>query len=591
MRIPNRRTRQFVREIADQCNSSRVARTNRGTLYQSYYDSGSSDPSAPAMFNKTFASIDDLESLLYSPVSLRFHIGDPDLPNVVNEAKGKAAAAKIRQQLRQCDGDSLISQAVNSSLIKGIGLIKHAYKGDAFAPHLVMPENFGVLRENHTKLDQDMEAFNHSMLITPHQLYRLIAGRPDEDEIRKKMKNYIRETKGGVSDTRASAMNIVVGGLYPLQQAGNGVAQARGIVDWMSAPKPDIAPDVEATFLEMDETWIWNDEQDDWTTFQTLGDDIMIAGRYSLHNMLAWDPRNKIMSTDLKGQHPFCTFCANPVPEYFWGLSEIMRLMLLQEAINSRITGMNRLLRKEEDPPIKFTGGSGVNQLALSRFNKPGGYYTDASPQAKIERDQITIPQDFWNALHEFERLFDETMGLPPTARGHGEKGVRSANHAEALVRMFSPRFKDRALLVERNVEHFGALTLDLAKAHVATKLTAWAPKDAAGVESGATDEELKVLIPPAESLVPVYFQFADLPDDLTLTVDSHSSSPAFSQEEKALTFDLAKIGAMSPSDVVEHVDVSDPENLQMSILRRDIAKAKAAQQEQQLKLVSHSKK
>ena len=53
--------------------------------------------------------------------------------------------------------------------------------------------------------------------------------------------------------------------------------------------------------------------------------------------------------------------------------------------------------------------------------------------------------------------------------------------------------------------------------------------------------------------------------------------------------FDLAKIGAMSPADVVEHVDVSDPEALQMGILRRDIAKAKAMKEQEHLKLISHS--
>src|ERR1700722_5010754 len=181
MRIPGgspKKRREFVRDIVSQCMSSRVSRTNRGALYQAYYDSGSSDPSTPAMFNKTFASIDDLESLLYSPVSLRFHIGDPDMPNVVNEAKGRAAAAKIRQLMRQCDADSMISQAVNSGLLKGLGIIKQGYKGGGFKPELVAPEDFGVYRENYAKLDQDMEAFNHSMLITTHQFARLVAGRP-----------------------------------------------------------------------------------------------------------------------------------------------------------------------------------------------------------------------------------------------------------------------------------------------------------------------------------------------------------------------------------------------------------------------------
>ena len=241
------------------------------------------------MYNKTFASIDDLESLLYSPVSLRFHIGDPDIPNVVNIAKGRAAAARVRQHCRQCDVDSMISQAVSSGLVKGIGIIKTLYKRKAFHPTLIAPEEFGVMRENYTKLDSDMEAF--------------------------------------------------------------------------------------------------------------------------------------------------------------------------------------------------------------------------------------------------------------------------------------------------------GSYMLDMSRAHDAKKLVAWVEKGAAGLEA---DEDLvKVMVPPAEGMVPVLFGFDDLPDDLTLTVDSHSSSPAFTQDHKSLVFDLVKIGAMSPADAVEELDVTDPEALQMGITRRDIAKAKAEQAKEQAKLAA----
>jgi hypothetical protein len=589
MRIPRKKIKEFVRDIADQCMSSRTSRANRGQLFDSYYGQGSSDPSQPAMFNKLFSSIDDLESLLYSPVSLRFRISDADMPNVVNEAKGRAAAAKIRQSCRQDDSDTLISQAVNKSLVKGLGVTKQLFKRDEFFSSLVEAENFGVLRENHGKLDPDMEGFCHSMLITKHQFARLIANRPDEDELLKKAKRYTRMGTGGLSDTRSSAINIVVGGLYPLQGPGNGVSASRGIVDWMSTPKPDMDPAIEQELLELDEVWVWDDDREDWATFQLIGSDMLIMGRYQIINALAYDPVSRISSPPLKGVHPFTPFCANPVPGYFWGMSEIARLMMLQEAINARITGTNKMLRKQEDPSIKFTGGSGINQIALARFNKPGGYYVEQSPTAKIERDTQQIPQDMWVSLHELERMFDELMGIPPVAKGHGEKGVRSANHAEALVRMFSPRFKDRALLIERNVEDFGALRLDLSRAHIAKKFVAWVPEAAAGAEVGATKEELQFLLPPAKGLVPVYSSFADLPDDVSLTVDSHSASPAFSQDHKSLVFDELKTGMLSPAEAVDELDVSDPTAQQMAIMRRDIAKAEAAEKEQQLKLVSHA--
>ena len=104
------------------------------------------------------------------------------------------------------------------------------------------------------------------------------------------------------------------------------------------------------------------------------------------------------------------------------------------------------------------------------------------------------------------------------------------------------------------------------------------------------TDAELKILLPPAPGFVPVLFTLADLPDDVSLTVDSHSSSPAFSQDAKALAFDLFKVGAMSATDLVEHVDAPDPDELYAGIARREAAKAEAAKAQMELQREIHHK-
>src|SRR5437899_13104237 len=96
MKIPRSGLEKFVRQIADECLVSQMDRAQRGTFYKNWAMYGAEQPQDAAMFNKTFSYLDDLESLLYSPISLRFHIGDADLPNVLTEAKGRAAAAKLR---------------------------------------------------------------------------------------------------------------------------------------------------------------------------------------------------------------------------------------------------------------------------------------------------------------------------------------------------------------------------------------------------------------------------------------------------------------------------------------------------------------
>lgn len=582
MRIPRRNLEKFVREVAEMCMISQGDRSTKNDYYKNYFLFGGDSSINAAIYNKTFAYLDDLESLLYSPLSLRFKIGNPDLPNILEEAKGRAAASKLRALARASNTDTRISEAVLWGLVKGKTLIKQNYKRDQFQPDLIQPENFGVFNEAHDTLDEDMEAFTHSMLITLYQFERLIANHPDRDLLRRRA----RAASGESRLRKGGTMTVTTGGLAPFQPAGSGNPQTRGLVDWMSAPSPILDPKMEGQLLQLDEVWIWDDNRGDWATFQIIGDNIMIMGKYFSLNALAWDPVALEPNKDLKGKHPFIEFSPNRVDGYFWGRSEILNIALLQEAINSRINGTNRILRIQEDPPKKFVGSSGVNQQALARFNKPGGYWVDTNPNAKIDSEAPAMPPDLWGSLHEYERMFDEMGGLPPQARG-GAAGVRSQGHAETLVRMFSPRFKDRALLIERDVAALGALMLDIARAHEGGSLTAWVPKDQAGVEAA---KENPLIIPPAEGMVAVNFKFADLDRDMTLGVDSHSSSPAFAQDAKNLIFDLFKTGSASKEDLIEHTDAPDPENMIAGLIRREIAAAKAAEQQAQAKVQAAAK-
>ena len=466
----------------------------------------------------------------------------------------------------------MIGSANEWALVKGKTFIKQMWKGEGFAPELIQPESMGVLRENHHSLDPDMEAFCHRMYITRWQFARMIQGHPDEKKLLRKAEGY-SSTDPTNAAMQGAQMTVTTGALQPFRTQGQ-PASATGkanTVDWISNTTPQMSAEGFRSLLPLDELWVWDDERENWATFHMVGDDMFISPTTFIRNTFSCNTASGMDSEYLKGKHPFKEVCPNPLDDYFWGRSEIVNIALLQLTLNKRINGINALLRLQEDPPKKFMGSSGVNQQALARFKKPGGYFTDTNPNAKVENDAPQIPESIYVSLHETERMFDEMGGLPPIARGHGEAGVRSAGHAETLVRMFSPRFKDRALLVERDVEGLLALMLDIAKAHVAEKIVAWCPKDAAGMEAGEVNP---LIVPPAPGLVPVEFSFADLNADLSLMVDSHSSSPAFSQEGKALTFDLLKIGALTPEDVVTRVDVDNPEDLIAGLQRREAAKA-----------------
>src|SRR6184192_3603972 len=169
MLIPSRGLERFVREVADSCLASQRLRIERGAMFRNYFLHGAEQPSDAAMFNKTFAYLDDLSSLLFSPVSLRFHVEDADYPNVVEQIKGRAAATKLRAMSRRSDTDTVTGEANLWSLVKGKTFMKMKWERGGFTPRLIQPEAMGVYNESHLKLDQDMEAFVHSYLVTTHQ--------------------------------------------------------------------------------------------------------------------------------------------------------------------------------------------------------------------------------------------------------------------------------------------------------------------------------------------------------------------------------------------------------------------------------------
>ena len=206
-------------------------------------------------------------------------------------------------------------------------------------------------------------------------------------------------------------------------------------------------------------------------------------------------------------------------------------------------------------------------------------------------RSYPQLPQGLWESLHEYMALFDKIAGFTPTMSGKGEHGVRSHAQSEALIRTASPRFKDRALLIERQVEELGGLVLDLLKAHVAEPLTAWVSKKDAGIE-GSIPDWIKSLFAPVQGSVPVDFLFYDLDDSVKVVVDSHSSSPAFSHENQSLLFELFKVQAIDQEQLIQHLHPPGMDGMLEALWRAKAQKEQMLEQHPELAMeAEHGKK
>ena len=585
MKIPGRAVEGWANEIIDSCTDSRMERVERGAAYRNLFYAGAEDGS-PQTFRRTKSYIEGLTSILYSPAELAFRIDYHGQVSPVERAKGSAASAHLNQKVRTGDVDTSMSDATLWATIKGKSLVKLLWSREGFDPYLIQPECFGVLREDIPDLKRQ-EAFVHTTYLTRSRFAQMLAAFPQSEQaaIVKTVGSRVRAARRSDSPPdNAVLKQIIVGGWQPM--SADGSARQSGVGNTVAnpfGPTPALSARVLEDLLCLDELWIWDSERDDWTTMH-LVEGALTYGRDQHRNALAdeFNPEDKKIKrpanpeNPLAGKNPFIEFCYQRVDNYFWGASAVEDVALLQGALNSRIDGINKMLRKEEDPPRMMIGSQSVNQNAYAKLKKPGGFLSDSNPNAAMKNLDEKVPGDIWNSFHEINGMFDMVGGFPPVTRGEGESGVRAQGHAETLLRVGSARHRDDALLIERAVEEVGGLALDILKAKSAEVIVAW-------VKPGASDKSLEVspipeipfLEPPAEGMKQVCFQFTHLSEQAKVTVDAHSSSPAFSQAERQLAFALAKAGAMSPERLIEATHPANESALIEDAERKEIAMAK----------------
>lgn len=582
MHVPKRDIGAFAREKIALCQASRGKRLQRGSLFRNLFLTGDPDGAAQT-YPKTYAYIDNLASWLYSPVDLAFYMSSFSSIDPLARAKNKVAAGYLRQALADCAADHVAGEATLWSLVKGKVFVKMLWSKSGLEPNLIQPEVMGVEQEQLSTLDEQ-GCFHQTCWYTLDGFANLVSTNPDAADLIRIAGRAVMAGKDGDRPDQANMLKqVVLGGLYPYQ-AGQGQGNAQklnGWVDWLGGPTPYLSPELLTSLVQVDELWCWDDDREDYTTIQqiTNTEDGTIFGKYQHRNIFAdpLDPADKELKgrpnpdNPLKGKHPFVEWCPNPLDGYFWGRSELCNVGLLQLSLNRRIDGINLLLRRQETPPRFFAGVTGATQQTASRLNKPGGWFSEPSPAAKMQAAQPDLPAGLWESFAQLEQMFDSMGGMTPTISGRGESGVRAQAHAETLVRTGTPRFKDRAIVVERSVSQMGDLSLDILKAMDPRDLVAWVDPRDGGLEAQASNDEV-MDSPPVEGLKPVKFKLRDLDPDMRVRVDAHSSSPAFVHEARQLLFDLAARGAAGPEELIAGTHPPREDELEQAIERKQAA-------------------
>jgi hypothetical protein len=506
MRIPHQDAKRlaFYEEIVDVCMASRPRRVEQYASWRNFFFYGTNGEENPSAWNLIYAHLDTVTSFLYASDSTRFSVTMGSHAPRADYKRTGAFAKRIMEEWKKSNADTIMQMAILWALVYDSTLVKHIRrKGGRVDPYVVDPACFGVYREDVPMLDRQ-EAFVHVYYMTESDLRKRLALHPKrEDIIKYASASYTKK------DTASATPPIVDRVILTSGVPGQGMESLVGEANVNIGQAADYTAQLSVPVIEMQEIYVWNDAEDDYQVCTMAGG-----------NSIVYDRRNIFMprSPEFEGEHGFVQVCPNPLPDYFWGQSEVSKLYTIQQKLNDRMADIERLEQKQVDPPTSW-GGMGMPEDKLSGFNSPGASIAIGDPNYKKDSYIPVIPEHIYAALDRHQDQMNTVSGLTNVTQGKGESGVRSAGHAGKLLTVGTARPKKRAMIIEdaleKSAQLFGICLY-------------------VGETEELHDEADLPFIP------------AEMSPDFSVNVDAHSNSPIFMENQQVMSDRLLKARAIT---------------------------------------------
>ena len=504
MRIPEQADAReaFYIDTMTKCMVSLDYRKIQYDKLKCFFLFGASPDDPPALYNKIAPHIDQLNSFLYSSETTRFSINIGASVDKSEHTKIPVLTRALNDEWLNSNTDQVFSTAINWSLVYNSTFVKVVMgKAGSIHPYVIEPATIGVLREDLPYSDRQ-EAICHKYYMTKSELYTRLYSHPQRDSILRRVFEAPKPT-----EETPNAMNRLAFSQTMPTITGN-VALS---LESMSRYQAIVGEQV----VEMYELWVWNDDTQDYQVVTMANPDVVIYDRSG-------------ESMFLKGECPFVQICPSPLYDYFWGQSEVEKLIYLQELRTKRVGEISMLLAKQVNPPKAASGFMGITDEKMLALNSPSSFILSDTPGGKIEELAPKMPEDLFKEIAEIDAMFAEASGISSVLQGRGETGVRSAGHASQLARLGSSRAKKRALIIEDSLEKLATLYLKLMQAYDETRYQ---------------DEKGMAFI--AE-------QFTQ---DYVVKVDAHSNSPIFMEDSRDLAFKLFEAKVIDKKRLIDLVD------------------------------------
>lgn len=535
---------RFANELIEQCRISVGNRATQCRVMNIIAETGRYDGSK-SLINMLHNHLTRTAANIFSPIELKFAVDFENTYPKKELDRAQVAAKLLTRSWERTNIDMAFGQGVFEALKYGACLLKQWVqlegKNDTPVYHkkLVMPWQFGVYNESENELDRQA-ALCETSAITMPEVWRRICHLPDAKTLYQRIQSHAR--KGASIDEPQSYFHQVLSSSTLNTSGIDTATRPGGLVSLTNDANYSVmGPQIGAALVNIHELWVQDD--DDYTTIIMVDPDIIIAPLYKKANLLVAG----------SGLQPYRLIQPNAVTNWFWGRPELMDLVEPQALLSRWCDDAMRLFGLQVDKLMAFIGQSGMDDERYAQFRnngwmsmEQGGSVSDLTP--KIFPEMMPLIKFVIETIN--------TLGsTPEILQGKGESGVRAGTHANTLLKTASPTLRDRALLVERQCATAGDLTMAIREA-----------KDGNRYWTDGTS---------LETIDKTAFLLGDLPEDWRVTVDSHSSSPIFSDENAQLIFAGQKAGVVGPKYMTNNLPFPNKADLEAE--RVEIAKEKAA--------------
>jgi hypothetical protein len=389
-----------------------------------------------------------------------------------------------------------------------------------------------VWREDMVGLD-NQEAFSHSYLIPKSQLeYELKIGKhPSAAAI-------IEEAVFNESqrdDYSAEPIDRII--------TSSGLPTVQGQLNQSIGLRIEYKPKLSQPMCRMHELYVFDTAIHDYRVFTIAAPGAIIYDR-------------PIKELYLENEVPLIQVCPFPVHDYFYGISAVERLMVLQLMRNRRWDQIQHMMELQASPPSYASGFEGDADEIQNAMDTPNGLVLSDNPGGKAEKLQTKIPDDLFAEITYIDGLFDDQMGTTKILSGQGESGVRSESHAAQLLRVGASRAKKRAMIVEDSLEELATLYLKLLQKYSDARYR----------------DELKH----------TEFIANQFTDQFVVRVDAHSNSPVFMADARETAILLFKAKAIDREELLDLLQVPMKDLLKYKLRTKiEPAEADAARKQQ----------